>query len=352
MSQTLSLNGYASLRTRVRVVLLLGRQRIEEAKVRTYWETGRLIDRYIQTHTPVGKERAEYNKQIVERLADDLDIHETVLYRCVRFAQQFKKVAGRQLSWSHYRALLGITDEEKRWELLDRAEKSEWTSETLESEVKKINDRLRESSNGHVEKSFDLLTPRKGVPYTYRLIRTEKIHAGKSKLKLDLGFSSFKEASMKGVDSLKAGDIAESIWAGGDTYRLKKAAGKTEKDLFAYYAEVERVVDGDTIIVQVDLGFGITTRQYLRLRGIDTPEISKSRRVALGSRETSAIDPAGLKAKHFVESELKSVSYVTITSTKSDKYDRYLADVFYEKSKQEYFLNNELLKRGLAMRVE
>ncbi len=64
---------------------------------------------------------------------------------------------------------------------------------------------------------------------------------------------------MKGARALKAGDIAESIWVKGDTYRLEKAKGKTESDLFTYYAEIERVVDGDTIIAQVDLGFGVTT---------------------------------------------------------------------------------------------
>jgi len=320
----------------VREVLLLGRQRIEEARVHTYWETGRLIDRYIQTHTPVGKEHAEYNKQIVERLAQDLEIDDSVLYRCVRFAQQFKKVAVRQLSWTHYRALITVADEEKRLELLDRAVKSDWTAEALEAEVRKTNARLRESSSSHLRKSIELLTPRKGVPYTYRLIRTEKIHPGKPELKIDLGFSSFKEALMRGRTALKAGDIAESIWVKGDTYRLEKAKGKTESDLFTYYAEIERVVDGDTIIAQVDLGFGVTTRQYLRLRGIDSPELDTAR---------------GKEAKRFVESELKSVPYVIITSIKSDKYDRYLADIFYIKTGKEQFLNNQLLTRGLALRV-
>lgn len=246
-------------------------------------------------------------------------------------------MASRQLSWTHYRALITVADEEKRWELLDRAVKSEWTAEALEAEVRKTNARLRESSSSHLRKSIELLTPSKGVPYTYRLIRTEKIHPGKPELKIDLGFSSFKEALMRGATALKAGDIAKSIWVKGDTYRLEKAKGKTtESDLFTYYAEIERVVDGDTIIAQVDLGFGVTTRQYLRFRGIDSPELDTAR---------------GKQAKHFVESELKSVLYVIITSTKSDKYDRYLADIFYIKTGKEQFLNNQLLTRGLALQV-
>ena len=42
--------------------------------------------------------------------------------------------------------------------------------------------------------------------------------------------------------------------------------------MYQYSATVYNVVDGDTIDVVVDLGFKITTKQRLRLNGIDTPE--------------------------------------------------------------------------------
>ena len=41
---------------------------------------------------------------------------------------------------------------------------------------------------------------------------------------------------------------------------------------FTYKAEVTRVVDGDTIDVELDLGFSILMRARVRLLGIDTPE--------------------------------------------------------------------------------
>ena len=137
----------------------------------------------------------------------------------------------------------------------------------------------------------------------------------------------------------------------GDTYRLVKpdlqrrtaptlsadaAALAQSVQVFTYYAYIERVVDGDTLLVQVDLGFGVWTRQYLRLRGIDCPEIDTAK---------------GRQAKRFVESELSRVPYVVISSSRSDKYDRYLADVFYETKKSEQFLNNRLLEEHLAERV-
>ena len=335
--QSLS-SSYASLRNRVREVLVLGQQQIEAERVRTYWETGKVIGDYLSRYKTRGE---HYGQEVVLKLAEDLDLSETLLRRCVQFAQTFKIPAGRHesspnLSWTHYRALITVGDERKRRQLLDRAVKSQWTSEALEREIKKVNALIRESSNGGVETSYEPLTPRKGTPYTYRLVRPEKINRGRAELRIDLGFSCFKEAAMEGIDGLKAGDMCESIWVRGDTYRLKKAAARTEQDLYTYYAEIERVVDGDTIIAHVDLGFGITTRQYLRLSGIDCPELYTAE---------------GKKAKKFVESELSRVAFVTICSTKSDKYDRYLADVFYAVKGKEQFLNNELLSHKLAIRV-
>ena len=70
----------------------------------------------------------------------------------------------------------------------------------------------------------------------------------------------------------------------------------------------------------------------------------------------------GKRAKRFVESELSQVPYVVISSTKSDKFDRYLADVFYPppslrakrsnpESENLIFLNNRLLQERLAVRM-
>jgi len=42
--------------------------------------------------------------------------------------------------------------------------------------------------------------------------------------------------------------------------------------MYEYRTKVERVVDGDTIDGEIDLGFGIFIRERIRLNGIDTPE--------------------------------------------------------------------------------
>ena len=42
--------------------------------------------------------------------------------------------------------------------------------------------------------------------------------------------------------------------------------------MYEYSCTVDRVVDGDTIDVILDLGFDILYRSRVRLYGIDTPE--------------------------------------------------------------------------------
>ena len=51
-------------------------------------------------------------------------------------------------------------------------------------------------------------------------------------------------------------------------------------DSFVYNAVLDRVIDGDTIDVTLDLGFDIKLhKQRVRLAGIDTPE-SRTRNLA------------------------------------------------------------------------
>ena len=99
-----------------------------------HWQTGRLIHEHLLHHDS----RSEYyGRQVIERLAKDLEISDSVLWRCLQFAQRFKILArGResfpsQLSWTHYRKLITVADDETRLTFLRRAQKSAWTAEEL-----------------------------------------------------------------------------------------------------------------------------------------------------------------------------------------------------------------------------
>ena len=104
---------YPALRKQVEETLLLGRRNVEKAKVLTYLRTGKVINDHILRY---GSRSDYYGNQVVQRLADDLDLSPSVLWRCLKFAQAFGIVArGQQslpanLSWSHYRELITVSD--------------------------------------------------------------------------------------------------------------------------------------------------------------------------------------------------------------------------------------------------
>ena len=118
--------------------------------------------------------------------------------------------------------------------------------------------------------------------------------------------------------------------------------------MYEYKCQVAKVVDGDTIYVNADLGFMITAFMKLRFRGVDTPEIrGKTRK-------------KGLKAKRFVEEELSKVKFIGIKSYKIGKYGRYIADIYYfpgcDDIKKIFssgkILNKVLIKKRLAKKIE
>lgn len=45
--------------------------------------------------------------------------------------------------------------------------------------------------------------------------------------------------------------------------------------MYTYKAKLVRVINGDTLDIEIDLGFDLVTRQRLKLYGINTPD-SKS----------------------------------------------------------------------------
>tara|TARA_B100000287_G_C20200351_1_gene609751 strand:+ start:164 stop:583 length:420 start_codon:yes stop_codon:yes gene_type:complete len=88
---------------------------------------------------------------------------------------------------------------------------------------------------------------------------------------------------------------------------------------FTYKAEVTRVVDGDTIDVELDLGFSILMRARVRLLGIDTPE---SRTRDLEEKKY------GLLAKEYLKTWIEQHKYVMIESTEKGKFGRVLGNVW------------------------
>ena len=113
------------------------------------------------------------------------------------------------------------------------------------------------------------------------------------------------------------------------------------REMYKYQATIKRWVDGDTVDVDIDLGFGlIYSNQRLRLYGIDAWE---SRTRDLDEKEK------GLAAKAFVNEMAPVGTQVTIITYKEGKYGRILAEVFLDEDTN---LNKLLTEKGHAERYE
>ncbi len=108
--------------------------------------------------------------------------------------------------------------------------------------------------------------------------------------------------------------------------------------MFEYVVkEVNKVVDGDTLDITIDLGFSLTTKQRVRLNGIDTPEsITKD----------EYEKKFGLEAKEFITNWIMSNKNIKVQTKKDDKYGRILGHFYGDGSKES--LNEMLVRLGYA----
>lgn len=118
-----------------------------------------------------------------------------------------------------------------------------------------------------------------------------------------------------------------------------QAENLTNKDLYTYKADVIKVYDGDTITVNIDLGFNVWKHgEKLRLARINAPEVrGKERKKGLISR-----DWLRKKILH------KKIIIKTIKKKrgkeKKGKYGRYIVELYLNGKN----LNDELVRVGLA----
>ena len=115
-------------------------------------------------------------------------------------------------------------------------------------------------------------------------------------------------------------------------------------ELFCYKATCIEVIDGDTVDLDVDLGFDVHTHVRVRLAGLNTPEI-------FGVPRDSESYLKGLVARDFVTNKLRGAPLqVKTVKDRKEKYGRYLAEVFLvdEKTGALTSINQVLLHEKLA----
>jgi len=109
--------------------------------------------------------------------------------------------------------------------------------------------------------------------------------------------------------------------------------------MFKYYAEVLRVVDGDTIDVLVDLGMGVHRKERLRFSRINAWETrgEHKEKGKLAKARVLELIPVGKRILIKTEKD------------KRGKYGRYLAEIIVLDGELSKNLNDILLNEGHAV---
>jgi len=107
--------------------------------------------------------------------------------------------------------------------------------------------------------------------------------------------------------------------------------------MYEYKATIRRVVDGDSIYVDIDLGFDVWLRnQSIRLYGIDTPECRQ---------KDKARKAHGLLATAYVQKALIVGRTYALTTKEKGKFGRFLGEFKTGKG----FITKLLVKERLAV---
>ena len=108
--------------------------------------------------------------------------------------------------------------------------------------------------------------------------------------------------------------------------------------MYEYQAKIVRVVDGDSVWMEVDVGFRMSYKYNFRLAGINTPELNSS-------DENQRVEARAAKSR--LEELLPQGAPVRIVTTKPGKYGRWLTHIWTEGSEKS--VNEILLEEGYAV---
>lgn len=111
-----------------------------------------------------------------------------------------------------------------------------------------------------------------------------------------------------------------------------------EDKLYWYRGRVVRVIDGDTVVLDIDLGCGVVLEgEHVRLAGIDAPE------------KVGAEKQLGLEARDFLGCLLSPIGSKVLIRTQKDKrgsFARLLVDIY----RGDVHVNEEMVNEGYAVR--
>jgi len=109
--------------------------------------------------------------------------------------------------------------------------------------------------------------------------------------------------------------------------------------MYHYKATLNRIIDGDTIDVNVDLGFDVKIKQRVRLYGINTPEV---RTKDLNEKKK------GLEATEYLKKILPKEFVMETILNKRGKYGRVLGILWVK----DVNINEKMVNEGYAKRYD
>ena len=104
--------------------------------------------------------------------------------------------------------------------------------------------------------------------------------------------------------------------------------------MFTYAAKLIEVIDGDTVDLLIDLGFGVHVQERCRLYGIDAPEMPTAQGQAARAYLESLIGAAT------GDLHVQTIKMTRKPKEKTDKYGRYLA-VLYKGDNVDWFIHGD-----------
>jgi endonuclease YncB( thermonuclease family) len=321
---------YLRLKKDIADELLSGAERVRksfrEELVRTTWNIGKIL----RGSLGLEAQPSAGNAMLIARLSRDLGRPDSFFYDAAKFHRLYPSRPPLALSWSHYSLLIRLDDPRRRLALEKRA-----LTEDISVKDLQMYTRL-DLGQASITGKAAALSVERGQLYHYRAAHAP----ADGRVLIDIGFGIERDVRCHSERSFHSGLIVRAERKNEDYSAVISPFDKAR--LYTYAAELERVIDGDTLVARVDLGFRTWITQTFRLRGIDAPEL------------TCAL---GRKAKNAVKERLVPCACLAIKTYKQEKYGRFLADVFYRWGtwdreqilRDGIFLNQELLDEGLAV---
>ena len=276
----------------------------------------------------------------------DLDASADKVGRMVQFRRKYPVFPeNTPLGFTHYLALLRIDDPKKRAQLERRAIRSGMSVDAIIAEVARIKGEKKALAQPEPVMDEHMILPcQRGEPYVYRVFPETPL-SGKKVFRVDCGFKINVPVPLNNAYRPTQARVVRSARQEDGTYQIRRfkdsGVDRPEDLLYTYAARVTNVIDGDTLDVRIDIGFGISVSDRLRLKGINAKEMTELK---------------GRQAKHFLKTYLKECPVVILRTEKEGMFGRWIADLFaiqgcddiYKIAAEGLYINQFLLDTGYA----